>query len=455
MQETSDSPVETLLDSATLRAMANYQTYCASCHGEQMMAFADRQWKHGKERDSLVQSIADGYVDAGMPAWSAALTAQDIEEMADYILTGIEHVEKYGFEEITLSSDTFETEKLTFSLDTIVEGMDIPWGMTFLPSGELLVTEKKGILYLVDQEGNKTEVKGAPKVRFDSQGGLLDIVLHPDFETNHWLYISYSDIEEKDGETLSGTAINRYTWADNQLTEPVEIFKGKPYSKAQYHYGSKIVFDKDGYLFFTASDRANRDENPQTLTNPMGKIHRLKDDGSVPEDNPFVGQEDAVPSIYSYGHRNAQGLSIDPNTGSLWAHEHGPRGGDELNLIEPGKNYGWPVISYGINYDGTTFTNTLEKEGMEQPIHYWVPSIAPCGMTFVDSDKYPGWEGNILIGSLRFKYLNRVVVKGNQVISEEPLMKNIGRLRNVIQGPDGYIYVSVENPGYVFRLMPI
>ncbi|MCB0841119.1 MAG: PQQ-dependent sugar dehydrogenase, partial [Bacteroidetes bacterium] len=171
----SDSPVETPLDSATLRAMANYQTYCASCHGEQMMAFADRQWKHGKERDSLVQSIADGYVDAGMPAWSAALTAQDIEEMADYILTGIEHVEKYGFEEITLSSDTFETEKLTFSLDTIVEGMDIPWGMTFLPSGELLVTEKKGILYLVDQEGNKTEVKGAPKVRFDSQGGLLDI----------------------------------------------------------------------------------------------------------------------------------------------------------------------------------------------------------------------------------------------------------------------------------------
>ena len=447
--------VEAPLDSATIRAMANYTTYCASCHGEQMMAFADRRWKHGNDRDSLIQSIANGYVDAGMPAWNEAMTPEQIEELADYILTGIEHVEKYGFEELTLDSDTFETEAMTFSLDTIADGMDIPWGMTRLPSGEFLITEKKGILHRVDLEGNQTQVKGAPKVKFDSQGGLLDIILHPDFENNNWLYISYSDIEEKDGETVSGTAIDRYTYKDGELTERLEIFKGRPYSTKAYHYGSKMVFDKNGYLFFTASDRADRDVNPQTLTNPIGKIHRLHDDGRVPEDNPFVGQEDAVPSIYSYGHRNAQGLSIDPKSGKLWSHEHGPRGGDELNLIEPGNNYGWPVISYGINYDGTTFTNELEKAGMEQPIHYWVPSIAPCGMTFVDSDKYPDWKGNILIGSLRYKYLNRVVMDGDKVVSEEPLMKNIGRLRNVIQGADGYIYVSVESPGYVFRLIPM
>jgi glucose/arabinose dehydrogenase len=443
------------LDSATVRAMATYQTYCASCHGEQMLAFADRRWKYGKERDSLIKSISGGNIDAGMPAWSAVLSPKEIEEMADYILTGIEQVEKYGFEKLALTSDTFETEALTFTLDTIADGMDIPWGMTLLPSGEMLVTEKEGTLYLVDQERNKTVVKGSPKVKYDSQGGLLDIVLHPDFENNHWLYISYADIEEKDGETLSGTAIDRYTYQNGALTERLEIFKGRPYSTMQYHYGSMIAFDKEGYLFFTAGDRANRDVNPQTLTNPMGKIHRLHDDGRIPEDNPFVGQEDVIPSIYSYGHRNEQGLSIDPQSGKLWSHEHGPRGGDELNLIEPGKNYGWPVISYGINYDGTTFTNELEKEGMEQPIHYWVPSIAPCGMTFVDSDKYPGWEGNILIGSLRYKYLNRVVMDGDKVVSEEPLMKNIGRLRNVIQGSDGYIYVSVESPGYVFRLKPM
>lgn len=445
--------VETPVDSAEIRSELVYQTYCASCHGEQMMAFADRKWAHGKDRDSLIASITTGYTDAGMPSWGEALSDTQISEMADYILKGIAHVEQYGFEEITLTSDTFETEKLTFSLDTVASGLNIPWGMAILPSGEMLVTEKRGTLYLVSTTGEKTVVEGAPKVRYDSQGGLLDVVLHPEFETNNWVYISFSDFTMDGGDTISGTAINRYTYSNGSLSDPVEIFKGEPYTTAQWHYGSRIAFDDQGYLFFVASDRAARDDNPQDLSNPKGKIHRTYDDGRIPEDNPFVGNDTVFQSIYSYGHRNAQGLVWNDATGKLYAHEHGPRGGDEINLIQKGINYGWPVISYGINYDGTSFTTLLEKEGMEQPLHYWVPSIAPSGMAFVESDKYPGWEGNLMVGSLRYKYLNRVVMDGDKIVSEEPLMKNIGRLRNVILGPDGYLYISVEDPGYVFRLV--
>lgn len=443
------------VDSADIRSELVYQTYCASCHGEQMMAFADRRWIHGNDRDSLIASINTGYTEAGMPSWGDVLSDTQITEMADYILKGIEHVEQYGFEEIVLTSDTFETTELTFSLDTVASGLNIPWGMAILPSGEMLVTEKKGTLYLVSPTGDKTIVKGAPKVRYDSQGGLLDVVLHPEFETNNWVYISFSDFAMDGGDTISGTAVNRYTYDNGNLTEMVEIFKGTPYTTMQYHYGSRIAFDEAGYLYLTASDRAARDDNPQDLSNPKGKIHRLNDDGSIPADNPFVGTDSVIQSIYSYGHRNAQGMVWNNAAGKLYAHEHGPRGGDEINLIQKGINYGWPVISYGINYDGTSFTTLLEKEGMEQPLHYWVPSIAPSGMAFVESDKYPGWEGNLMVGSLRYKYLNRVVMDGDKVVSEEPLMKNIGRLRNVILGPDGYLYISVEDPGYVFRLVPL
>ncbi len=216
-----------------------------------------------------------------------------------------------------------------------------------------------------------------------------------------------------------------------------------------------MAFDPEGYLYFSVGDRGNRDENPQNLDNHCGKIHRIHDDGSIPDDNPFVSEEGAMPSIYSYGHRNPQGMAVHPTTGAIWTHEHGPRGGDEVNIIRKGDNYGWPVISYGINYDGTSFTQITEKEGMEQPLHYWVPSIAPCGAAFVASDRYPGWEGDFLVGSLRFEYLNRCQINGDEIASEEILMENIGRLRSVATGPDGYVYVGVEDPGAIYRLMPM
>ena len=237
-----------VLDSATLQAMDNFEKFCSSCHGEQMMAFADRKWKHGKERDSIYASIKNGYADAGMPSWEASFSEQEINNLVDYILKGIENVERYGFQEVTLESDTFETELVKFSLDTIVSGMTNPWGMTFLPSGDILVTERSGELYKVDANGTKEMISGTPKVMYKGQGGLLDIELHPDFESNKWLYLSYSDFKVEDGDTLSGTAVSRYKFEGNKLTDGKKIFEGHPYSTKRQHYGSRLQFDQEGYL---------------------------------------------------------------------------------------------------------------------------------------------------------------------------------------------------------------
>jgi glucose/arabinose dehydrogenase len=436
-------------------AKANYQTLCSSCHGEQMQAFVDRQWKHGNDREALYQSISVGYPDAGMPGWKATLSDTSINELVEYILTGIEQVEKYGFEEETLANDTLTSGDLTYALDTVASGFDVPWSLVFLPKADLLVSDRGGTLYRVDDKGEKTIVEGSPTVRAKGQGGLLDILLHPDFANNKQLYLSYSALKVVDGDSLTTTKVSRYQLNGNQLSEELTVLDAAPYTDKRHHFGGKLEFGKDGLLYITVGDRGERDVNPQDLSRPGGKVHRVNVDGSIPDDNPFVGVDSAIASIYSYGHRNPQGIAVHPSTGAIWTHEHGPRGGDEINISEKGVNYGWPVISYGINYNGTTFTNLLEKEGMEQPLHYWVPSIAPSGMAFVTTNKYGDWEGNLLVGSLRFKYLDLVRINGDQVISEEPLLKNIGRVRNVKVGPDGLIYVAVEKPGYIFRLIPL
>jgi glucose/arabinose dehydrogenase/cytochrome c5 len=443
---------EIAIDSATIKAEQMYQNLCSSCHGEQMLAFADRKWKHGKTRDSLMISIKNGYPDAGMPPWGQALSHEDIEDLVSYILTGIENVELYGFTEEKLTSNIFESEDVKFSLDTIFSGIEVPWGLEFLPDGDLLITERSGFLYRINEKGKQDIIKGLPTVKNERQGGLLDIKLHPKFRENNWLYISYSGISGKD--SLATTILDRYTLKDNQLIERKQILEATPYTNKGQHYGGKIEFDSKGYLYISVGDRGERDINPQDITKIPGKIHRFLDDGGIPEDNPFVDNPNAVKSIYSYGHRNEQGLILNPFTKELWEHEHGPRGGDEINIIKEGLNYGWPVISYGINYDGTTFTDKLESQGMEQPLHYWVPSIAPSGMAFVTGNKYGKWEGDLLVGSLRFKYLTRCKIKDSKVVGEEMLMKGIGRVRNVKMGPDGYIYILVEKPGFVYRLMP-
>ena len=333
----------------------------------------------------------------------------------------------------------------TYDVETVVGNMEVPWGMVFLPDGSMLISEQKGDIVLF-KDGSKTLVKNVPEVVFRGQGGLLDLELHPNYEENGWIYLSYSSPKgEEDG---ANTAIMRAKLKGDALVENEVIYKASPNTTAAHHFGSRIEFDNDGFLFFTIGERGERDINPQDITRDNGKVYRLKDDGTVPEDNPFVGKENAKEAIYSYGHRNQQGMVKHPETGEMWVHEHGPRGGDEINIIEKGANYGWPVISYGINYSGTRFTDKTEMEDMKQPIYYWVPSIAPSGMTFVTSDNYPELKGSLLAGSLKFQYLEKLTFDANnKITSREKLLDQIGRVRNVRQGPDGNIYVGVEGKG--------
>ncbi|MEM9361905.1 MAG: PQQ-dependent sugar dehydrogenase [Bacteroidota bacterium] len=341
-------------------------------------------------------------------------------------------------------------EKDLFTLETVVDGIQNPWGMAFLPNGSLLITEKAGKLFLVNSR-KVQEIQNLPDVHFRGQGGLMDVELHPKYGDNGWIYLSYSSSEGKGSG--GNTAIMRAKLQGNQLVQRQILYKGVPNTTKGQHFGSRLEFDDDGFLYFSIGDRGNRDVNPQDVTRDGGKIYRIKDNGDIPKDNPFISKKGAKTAIYSYGHRNPQGLIKHPRTGQIWEHEHGPRGGDEINIIQKGKNYGWPVITYGINYIGTKITDETARPGMEQPVYQWTPSIAPCGMAFVTSDKYPEWKDNILVGSLSFQYLERLELKNNKVVFREKLLDGQGRLRNVKQGPDGYIYVGIEGKG-IFKLVP-
>ncbi|WP_276390107.1 PQQ-dependent sugar dehydrogenase [Eudoraea chungangensis] len=338
----------------------------------------------------------------------------------------------------------------TFSADLLIADLEIPWGMAFLPDGGILVTEKAGELILF-KNGIKTNIQNLPEIYLRGQGGLLDIALHPDYEDNGWVYFTYASEE---GEEKGGhTALMRAKIENNSLINRELLYKASPNTTKGQHFGSRIEFDDQGFLYFSIGERGERDINPQNIKLDGGKIYRLSDDGSVPADNPFVSDSEAKSAIYTFGNRNPQGMSKHPETGEIWIHEHGPQGGDEINIIKKGANYGWPLVTYGINYSGTPITDKTEMEGMEQPLHYWDPSIAPSGLAFVTSDKYPSWKGNILVGSLAFQYLERLVLEGNKVVYREKLMEDIGRVRNVKQGPDGFIYVAVEGKG-IYKLIP-
>ncbi|MEN0047652.1 MAG: PQQ-dependent sugar dehydrogenase [Bacteroidota bacterium] len=435
------------------RATENYQKWCADCHGKQLEHFVNRKWQYGNSQSEVAKIIKIGNEDAGMPAYEETFSPEEIQELAAYILNASQE-DRYDFKGNQVQSDTFRAINQVVELDTVLSNIGNPWGMAFLPNGEFLLTIQSGEMYRVSANGEKQVIQGVPRVLHKGQGGLLDVEIHPNFEENHWIYLSYSKPNpSNDGEAT--TAIFRAKLNGNQLEEGKDIFVAKPYVSTRHHYGSRIEFDREGYLYFSVGDRGRRDNHPQYLTNDCGKIHRIHDDGSIPEDNPFVNNKNAQKSIYSYGHRNPQGVAMNPANGQIWAHEHGPKGGDEVNKIEAANNYGWPVISYGINYTGTRFTDLTEKEGMEQPLTYWVPSIAPCGMAFVTGDRYPAWKGNLLVGSLKYDYIDLCKVKNNDIISQEPILKNIGRVRNVVMGDDGYIYVGVESPGFIFRLMPV
>lgn len=338
-----------------------------------------------------------------------------------------------------------------YSVEVVASGIKVPWGMTWLPDGTMLVTERSGGIFQVK---NKvvTEIKNVPKVVARGQGGMLDIVAHPKYSENRWIYFSFSSPEGD--SNASNTELMRARLKNGAFTDIESIYKAAPATTRGHHFGSRIVFDNEGYVYLTIGDRGNHDELPQDLTKDGGKVYRLHDDGRIPTDNPFVKTPNAKTAVYSYGHRNPQGMTVHPKTGEVWTHEHGPKGGDEINIVKKGANYGWPTITYGINYNGTIITEETHRPGMEQPLYYWTPSIAPSGMTFVYSDKYPNWEGTLLVGSLIFEYLERVHIENNQVVKRVKMLDGIGRVRNVVQGPDGFIYVGVEGKG-ILRINPL
>ena len=348
-----------------------------------------------------------------------------------------------------------KTKKETFIVENYIEGFDVPWGMAFLPNGKLLVSDRNGTLWIVAKDGgNKTKVNGVPKVRYKGQGGLLDIQIHPNYKINKYIYISYSDFL-KDDKNKSFTSIIRARIDKNQLTDIKIIYKADNifYTKSTIHYGTRIVFDNDEYLYFSIGDRGERNQ-AQLLTFPNGKIHRLHDDGSIPVDNPFTDQVGAIKSIWTYGNRNPQGLAIDLKSSYIYETEHGPKGGDELNILKGGNNYGWPDITYGKNYTGTRITKYTHKEGMEQPIIHWTPSIAVCGIDFYDGKIFKNWENNLLVTSLKFENLYRLEIIGNRVLEQEVIYSSGSRIRDVETGPDGYIYLAIEDPGRIIRLKP-
>ncbi len=340
------------------------------------------------------------------------------------------------------------------TVDTVASGLDRPWGLEFLPDGRLLVTENPGRVRIVEPDGTlSAPIRGVPTVVSRGQGGLLDVALDPSFATNRVIYLSYSE-PGSDGNV--GTSVARAQLGDGELADLRVIYRQTPKVAGGNHFGSRIVFREDGTMFITQGDRANYRDQAQDLLSGLGKIVRINSDGSIPDDNPFVGRSDARPEIWSYGHRNVQSASIDPATGRLWTVEHGANGGDELNQPEAGKNYGWPVISYGREYDGTKIGAGTVKEGMEQPVYYWAPVIAPSGMTFYTGDLFPEWKGSILIGSMKPRGLVRLAMSGGKVVSEERYLGELGeRIRDVRQAPDGSVYVITDSPqGRILRLTP-
>jgi len=340
--------------------------------------------------------------------------------------------------------------KPNYTIEKVIAPLDNPWGMTWLPDGSFLITEKKGKLLLVSN-GKTNQIKNLPPIYNRGQGGLLDVVLHPNFENNNWIYFSYA--APNPNGNGGNTAIARAKLIGYELQNLEVLYQAIPFTRKGQHFGSRLLFDNQGYLYFSIGDRGNRDENPQDITKDGGKIYRINDDGSIPESNPFYTSKTAKKAIFSYGHRNPQGLTLHPETGAIWIHEHGPKGGDEINIIEKGKNYGWPLITYGLNYSGTIITENTSAPNMEQPIYYWTPSIAPCGMDFITGSIYPDWNNKLLVGSLKFNYVELISFEKTKIISRFKIAEDIGRVRNAKLGPDGYIYIAVEGQG-IFKLIP-
>lgn len=346
----------------------------------------------------------------------------------------------------------FGSEHGPVSVTTVARGLETPWALAFLPDGRMLVTERPGRMRIIGTRGElSAPLRNVPEVAARSQGGLLDVVLAPDFARSQQIYFSYSEPRSQG----SGTTVARARLGDDALSDVQVIFRQQPAVESDKHFGSRLAFAPDGLLYITLGERGSRRDDAQRLDNHIGKLIRIRPDGSVPADNPYADGKRGRPEIWSYGHRNAQGAAIHPQTGRLWTHEHGPKGGDEINLPRAGRNYGWPLVTHGREYSGLAVGDGLSAApGLEQPLHHWVPSIAPSGMAFYTADRFPAWRGNLFVGSLKFGQLVRLELDGERIIHEERLLDGLkARVRDVRQGPDGYLYLLTgDGDGRVQRI---
>ena len=440
-----------------------YSTYCAGCHGPNLQGGAgssllDDEWKHGGDDQSLVNVITGGVTGTPMQPFKDILDASQIRQLVFYIRQQAAAAKERPELQVDPDGHVVKSERQAVKLEVVAKGLETPWGIAFLPDGRMLVTERPGRLRVVEKGQLLPPVSGTPTVWTVQDGGLFDVEVHPDYAKNGWIYLAYAESGPKES---SMTAIVRGKIRDNAWVDQQTIYRAEPelYTVNNTHYGLRFLFDPQGHLFYSIGERG-RPEDAQDLAKPTGKIHRVNDDGTVPKDNPFVGKPNVVQSIWSYGHRNPQGLAIDPATGALWASEHGPQGGDELNRIEPGHNYGWPVVSFGLQ-PGIT---TSEQAGMDSPAAYWNPSIGPAGIAFSTSAQYPGWRNNLFLTALAGQHLRRVEITGNKVTHQEVIFNQFGRVRDLVTGPDGYFYVSLSLPGkrvsdttagVIVRLVPV
>ncbi|MBS0632106.1 MAG: PQQ-dependent sugar dehydrogenase [Verrucomicrobia bacterium] len=447
-------------------AGALYAQLCANCHGAQLEgakapSLRTDQLKHGRDDEAMLRGIRDGYPSNGMPAFAKTFSEAELRGMVAYLHEAATRaVDPHLQASHPLPTGTQHSEEHAYRIEAVAEGLLVPWSISFLPDGGILVTEREGRLRLIENGKLKPEpITGVPKVAVRDEAGLMSVVADPDFARDPWVYLSFSDPGDEEGTAM--TKLIRARLRGNALVDQQTIFAlpREQYQKSYVLFGSRLVFQGD-YLFFSVGVRGMETDvslHAQDLTVPMGKIHRVFRDGRIPPDNPFVDQPGAWPSIWARGVRNPQGLAVDPRTGHLWESEHGPRGGDELNVIKRGANYGWPLVTYGINYDGTPISDKTEAPGMEPPVKHWTPSIATSEIEFYTGDRFPQWKNNLFLGSLAEQTLYRFVIDNDQVTHEEILFKNIGRIRDIKTGPDGLIYIALERvgrPGAVIRLVP-
>lgn len=438
-----------------------YQQYCAGCHGKQLEGanakpLKKTDWLWGRDPKTMLRNILHGVPGTEMIPWSQVLTEEQAINVRDYIL-GQQDV---PLEAIRPIPDQIQVGNKTIKLEVVVpDGLDTPWGIEFVDERRALITERPGGLrWLIDGKLDPQPITGLPVAVLYADSGMFDLALDPEYNINGWIYIAFS--HSLNGGTTKDdpgmTKVVRGRIADHKWVDEQTLFSMPDdfYLKNSYRWGGRLLFDNKGYLYFSIGDMA-RDAHVQDLTRPSGKIYRVHKDGTIPDDNPFLDHEGAIPAIYTYGNRNPQGLALHPTTGQIWATEHGPMGGDELNIITKGTNYGWPLITYGRNYNGTIVSELTEKPGLEQPINQWTPSIAICPAEFYTGSLFPEWKNNLFIGALSHEEIRRLVIEETRVVSQEIVMKHLGRVRDIKTGPDGALYALLNHPDVLVRLSPI